>query len=54
MANGQCFVPSSVLAQVAIPVLGVLCDDVTLARNIAALGSRWAFRWREGAEGTNV
>jgi len=31
----------------AITVLEFFCDDVTLARNVAALGSRWAFRWRK-------
>jgi len=44
MANGQCFLcRRSVLNQVGVTVLGVLCDDVTLARNVAALGSRCGF-----------
>jgi len=57
MANGQCFCAIALSLKprwVAIPVLEFFCDDVTSLPEYCGSWSRWAFRWREGAEGTNV
>ena len=46
MANGQCFLcRRSVLSKMEgyVSAQGSFCDDVTLARNIAAEGLRWGF-----------